>query len=109
MAFKAAFQGVFIFFKEGAHAKIHLMATFLVIFLGWYFTISKTDWILSLLCIALVLSMEALNSAIEYLVDLASPDYHPLAKKSKDVAAAAVLIAATFALIIGLIIFLPYL
>jgi diacylglycerol kinase len=77
--------------------------------MGWYLEITKTEWILSLFCIALVLSLEAINSAIEYLVDLASPDFHPLAKKSKDIAAAAVLIAAIFALIIGLLIFLPYL
>lgn len=85
------------------------MAAWVVVFMGWFFNITKTEWILSLFCIALVLSLEAINSAIEYLVDLASPDFHPLAKKSKDIAAAAVLIAAIFALIIGLLIFLPYL
>lgn len=108
-AFKVAFQGLLLFVKEGAHAKIHLTATLVVMFLGWFLDITKSDWILSLFCIALVLSLEAINSAIEYLVDLASPDIHPLAKKSKDIAAAAVLIAAIFALIIGLLIFLPYL
>ena len=108
-AFKVAFQGLLLFFREGAHAKIHFLAAWLVVFLGWFFNISKTEWMVSLLCIALVLSLEAVNSAIEYLVDLASPDFHPLAKKSKDIAAAAVLIAAIFALIIGLLIFLPYL
>ena len=108
-AFKNAFAGLFVFFKRGEHAKLHLIATLLVVLLGWFFNISKTDWVLSLLCIALVLSVEAVNSALEYLVDLASPNFHPLAKKSKDIAAAAVLIAAIFALIIGLIIFLPYL
>tara|TARA_R110001592_G_scaffold138225_1_gene356916 strand:+ start:36741 stop:37115 length:375 start_codon:yes stop_codon:yes gene_type:complete len=108
-AFRVAFQGLLLFIKEGAHAKIHLMAAWVVVFMGWFFNITKTEWILSLFCIALVLSLEAINSAIEYLVDLASPDFHPLAKKSKDIAAAAVLIAAIFALIIGLLIFLPYL
>lgn len=108
-AFKVAFQGIHLFIKEGAHAKIHLIATLVVMLMGWYLEITKTEWILSLFCIALVLSLEAINSAIEYLVDLASPDFHPLAKKSKDIAAAAVLIAAIFALIIGLLIFLPYL
>ncbi|PTM05203.1 MAG: diacylglycerol kinase [Bacteroidetes bacterium] len=108
-AFKVAFQGIYLFIKEGAHAKIHLIATLTVMFMGWFFNITKTEWILSLVCVAIVLSLEAINSAIEYLVDLASPDFHPLAKKSKDIAAAAVLIAAIFALIIGLLIFLPYL
>jgi undecaprenol kinase/diacylglycerol kinase (ATP) len=108
-AFKNAFAGLFVFIKQGEHAKLHLIAAILVVFLGWFLSISRTDWILSFLCIALVLCMEAFNSALEYLVDLASPNFHPLAKKSKDIAAAAVLIAAIFALIIGLIIFLPYL
>ncbi len=108
-AFKNAFAGIFVFFKHGEHAKLHLIATLFVVFLGWYLQISSTDWMISLLCIALVLSLEAVNSAIEYLVDLASPNFHPLAKKSKDIAAAAVLIAAIFALIIGLLIFIPYL
>ena len=102
-------MGILVFIREGTHAKIHLFAGSVVVFLGWFFNISKTDWLLSLLCIALVLSMEAINSAIEYLVDLASPNFHPLAKKTKDVAAGAVLIASIFALVIGLIIFLPYL
>ena len=104
-----AFQGLYLFFKDGAHAKVHLLATFVVVLMGWYLNITKTEWMLNLVCIALVLSLEAINSALEYLVDLVSPDFHPLAKKSKDIAAAAVLIAAIFALIIGLLIFLPYL
>ena len=109
LAFKVAFQGLYLFFKDGAHAKVHLLATFVVVLMGWYLNITKTEWMLNLVCIALVLSLEAINSALEYLVDLVSPDFHPLAKKSKDIAAAAVLIAAIFALIIGLLIFLPYL
>lgn len=59
------------------------------------------------LCIALVISLEALNTAIEHLTDLVSPDYHPLAGKAKDVAAAAVLIAAMGAAVAGGLIFLP--
>lgn len=59
------------------------------------------------LCIALVLSLEALNTAVEHLTDLVSPDYHPLAGKAKDVAAAAVLIAAMGAIVAGGLIFLP--
>ena len=108
-AFRVAFQGLFTFIRDCAHAKVHLLAATFVLFLAWFLNISKTDWVLSLLCIALVIALEAINSAIEYLVDLTSPDFHPLAKKAKDIAAAAVLIAAIFAFIIGLIIFLPYL
>jgi undecaprenol kinase len=108
-AFRVAFEGLYLFFKNGAHAKIHLVAAIVVVFLAWYLNLSAIEWILCLISIALVLSLEAINTALEYLVDLASPEIHPLAKKSKDVAAAAVLIASIFALIIGLLIFIPHL
>jgi undecaprenol kinase len=108
-AFRVAFEGLYLFFKEGAHAKIHLLAAIAVIFLAWYLNLNTTELLICLLSIAMVISLEAINTALEYLVDLASPEIHPLAKKSKDVAAAAVLIASIFALIIGLLIFLPHL
>lgn len=106
-AFGYAFQGLADFFRSGAHPKIHLLAILLISLLGFYFSISAGEWTAVLICCALVLSMEAINSALEYLTDLASPDIHPLAKKTKDIAAAAVLISAVFSLIIALIIFIP--
>ena len=60
-----------------------------------------------MICIALVISLEAVNTALEYLTDLVSPERHPLAGKAKDVAAAAVLIAAIGSAIVGLLIFVP--
>jgi diacylglycerol kinase len=74
---------------------------------GLYFKIERTEWLVMTLVAALVLSAEAMNTAVEFVVDLVSPDYHPLAGKAKDVAAAAVLLAAFGAIIVGLIIFLP--
>jgi len=107
-AFGHAFNGIGLLFKDGAHARIHLLAVLVVSFLAYKLNASSADWIHLILCYALVIGLEALNSAIEYIVDLASPEYHELAKKAKDVAAAAVLVAAIGSIIIALIIFLPY-
>lgn len=89
------------------NAVIHLFATLMVTGCGWFFNIQQWEWAAVILCIAIVWIAEALNTAIEFVVNLVSPDYHPLAGKAKDVAAASVLIAALFAVIVGLIIFLP--
>jgi diacylglycerol kinase len=67
------------------------------------------EWVALVICIVLVLALEAVNTALEYLTDLVSPEYHPLAGKAKDVAAAAVLIAAIGAVWVGILIFMPYL
>ncbi|MEM1319962.1 MAG: diacylglycerol kinase family protein [Bacteroidota bacterium] len=106
-SFRYAFEGLFDLVKSQPNAKIHLFATTVVIIAGFYFSISPTEWMLVTLAIVGVLSAEAFNTALEYLTDLVSPDYHLLAKKTKDVAAAGVLIMAFGAIIIGLIIFLP--
>ena len=106
-AFGHAFNGVFTFFRSGVHAQIHLAAVIVVVCTGFWLGLSNMEWIAVLLCFALVLSMEAVNSAIEFLTDLVTPDYHELAKKTKDVAAAAVLFSALFSVIIALIIFIP--
>lgn len=94
-------------FRTQPNARIHAAAAAAAIGLGAYFQISRSEWAVVSLCIALVLSLEALNTAIEHLTDLASPDYHPLAGKAKDVAAAAVLIGAIGAAVAGGLIFFP--
>jgi diacylglycerol kinase len=86
---------------------IHLFATIAVLILGWYFKLSAGEWLAIVLSISLVWISEAFNTAIEFLTNLVSPDYNPLAGKTKDVAAAAVLIAAIFAVIVGCIVFGP--
>lgn len=108
-AFGHALNGIGLLFKDGAHARIHLLAVFVVSLLAYKLDVSSADWIHLILCYALVIGLEALNSAIEYVVDLASPEYHELAKKAKDVAAAAVLIAAIGSVIIAVLIFSPLL
>lgn len=106
-SFRYAFAGLGELLRTQPNARIHLLATCAVLAAGFYFGISKVEWCLAILAIAMVFSAEAFNTAIENLTDLASPNYHPLAGKAKDVAAAAVLIAAIGAAAVGLVIFLP--
>jgi diacylglycerol kinase len=107
LSFKYAIAGLKDLFRSQPNARIHFTIALLVLISGCYFNISTIEWLILSICIALVLSMEAMNTAIEYLTDLVSPDYHPLAGKAKDVAAAAVLIIAIGAVFVGLLIFVP--
>lgn len=107
-SFVYAFQGLVSFLKKEHNAWIHCLAIVVVCCTGFYFQINTIEWCIVLLCFGLVLSAEAFNTAIERLVDLVSPDYHPIAGNVKDVAAGAVLICAIIVAIIGLIIFIPY-
>lgn len=108
-SFKYAIQGVIDLFQSQPNARIHLFILFFVILAGSYFQLSITEWCLITLVSSTVLAAEAANTAIEYLTDLVSPDYDPLAGKAKDVAAASVLFIAIGAAIVGGLIFLPYL
>lgn len=76
---------------------------------GFLLDISKTEWVAICIIIGLVLAFETFNSAIESIVNLVSPEYHPLAGKIKDLAAGAVLILSITSVVIGLLIFIPYL
>ena len=87
---------------------IHLVALGAAVTLGAFFEISHTDWILLIFAAGMVLAAEAFNTAIEIDIDLTSPEFHPYARDTKDVAAGAVLITAIAAAIIGIIIFAPY-
>ncbi len=106
-SFAYAFAGIVSLFRSEANAKIHLVAAILVLIAGFFFEISTVEWCIVALCIALVFSAEALNTAVEKLTDLVTEDYHPLAKNAKDIAAGAVLIIAIGAATAGLLIFLP--
>lgn len=106
-SFRYALQGLSELFRSQPNARIHLFVTVAVVALGFYCHLSRLEWVAICICISLVLTAEALNTALEYLTDLMSPDYHPLAGKAKDVAAAAVLLAAIGAVVVGLILFLP--
>jgi diacylglycerol kinase len=107
LSFKYAFQGLIELFRSEPNARIHLMMAVLALCLGIWLRLSPTEWAIISLCIAGVLAAEAFNTAVEYLTDLVSPDYHVLAGKTKDVAAAGVLLTAIGAAIAGLWIFGP--
>lgn len=106
-SFSYAFQGIKTFFLTQHNAWIHAMATIIVIILGNIVALSTNEWCWIILSIALVFITEMLNTAIEFLTDIVSPEYHPLAKKTKDVAAGGVLVSAIIAVILGLLIFVP--
>ncbi|MDI1353372.1 MAG: diacylglycerol kinase family protein [bacterium] len=108
-AFKFAFSGIYEAFVTEAHIKIHTVITVLVIAAGIYVSITKLEWILIALAIALVFMSELFNTAIEKICDFNHPGQHPNIKFIKDISAAAVLFGAVFALIVGLLIFYPYL
>jgi diacylglycerol kinase len=108
-SFRYAFQGLSDLFRSQPNARIHLLAAAIAVALGFYCGISRMEWVALSICIALVLALEALNTALEYLVDLVSPEYHPLAGRAKDAAAAAVLLATLGAVAVGLLIFIPHL
>ncbi len=106
-SFGYAFEGVGDALRAVRNLRVHLFFTLLVVLGGKFFGISKTEYFICLLFVALVISLELVNTAIEEVVDLASPEINPIAKRSKDVAASAVLFSAAIAFIVGIMIFLP--
>lgn len=106
-SFKYAFSGLFYVFSTQTNMQIHLFVMIAVILAGVYFKISNNEWLFLMLTFALVIISEIINTAIEEIVNFISPDFNHKAGLIKDLGAAFVLIAAIFAIIIGLIIFLP--
>ncbi len=102
-----AISGVALVFKTEHNAWIQSVAIIAGIALGCYFRISAFEWMALVFSMGLVVVSEAFNTAIEIDIDLTSPEIHPYAKKTKDVAAGAVLLSALTALVVALIIFLP--
>ena len=94
-------------FRHHRNGQFHLAATIVVVSCGFYCRISSGEWLAVIICVSTVTALEAINTAIEYLTNLVSPDYHPLAGKVKDMAAGAVLISAIGAAVVGGIIFIP--
>lgn len=104
-----ALDGILEMLKSQHNAWVHLLASVCVIGAGLVFGVSPVEWCFLILVMMAVWVAEALNTAFELLCDVASPEFHPLVKKSKDVAAGAVLLSAVGAAAVGLIIFLPHL
>ncbi|MDN6195481.1 MAG: diacylglycerol kinase family protein [Atopostipes suicloacalis] len=106
-SFRYAFEGVATAFKEERNMRFHVFSAIAVVISSYFLSLSIAEWLWIILITFLVIIMEVLNTVIENLTDLVSPDYHPLAKKVKDMAAALVLITSFLALVIGGIILLP--
>ncbi|HTK03737.1 MAG TPA: diacylglycerol kinase family protein [Alphaproteobacteria bacterium] len=106
-SFKFAFEGLKTEFKKGRNFRIQIACGFLVIILGLILKLETFEWLSLILIITLVLILELVNTSLEAIVDLVSPEIHPKAKIAKDVAAGAVLVAAVASVVIGAVIFLP--
>jgi len=105
--FLNAFRGMYVFYKSSRHFYILVCAVVIVMILGFYFNVSNFEWMMLVLCIGFVIVSEVFNTAIEIDIDLTSPEYHPFARDTKDVAAAAVVLSIITTFIIGMIVFLP--
>mgnify|MGYP001599045274 CR=1 FL=1 len=108
LSFKYALEGILVALKDQPNLIFHLLASIIVVLLGHIFEISTYEWLILTLTIGVVITVELTNTAIEEVVNSFTSDTHPGAKKAKDVAAGAVLVISIAALIIGLLIFLPY-
>ena len=106
-SFGYAFTGLYELIKSEPNARIHLVATIVVVSAGSLLSLSNTEWCVVMIVIALVWAAEAFNTVIEKLTDHLFPEHHETARIAKDVSAGAVLICAIVALICGVIIFLP--
>jgi diacylglycerol kinase len=106
-SFRHAFSGWWFVIRTQRNAWVHMVVTVIVFVLGIWLQLSARDWAMIIFAIALVWTSEFINTALEAVVDLASPQHHQLAKVGKDVGAAAVLIAALGSALIGLLILGP--
>jgi diacylglycerol kinase len=102
-----AWRGLAVFARTTHNFWIHFVCAIFVVYLGWMLRINSEEWIFVVIAIGFVFIAEAFNSAIEIDIDLTSPDYHPYARDTKDVAAGAVLLSVAVAVLIGVIIFMP--
>jgi diacylglycerol kinase len=107
-SFSYAWAGIVFVFKNEKNMKIHGIFAIVVCLLAWMVQISKWEWMILLMTIGIVFCLEMMNTAIECVIDLVTPEFHPLAKAAKDVAAGAVFVFAIISVIIGMIIFLPH-
>lgn len=107
-SFLHALDGIKVILKEERNMRHHAALGFIPIALGFYFQIAAWEWAFILTCIFLVIMMEFVNTIFETVVDMITDyEFHPLAKRAKDIAAGAVLVSATFAVTIAALIFIP--
>jgi diacylglycerol kinase len=108
-SFRYAFKGLARVFREEQNIKIQSFAGILVVLVGLFFGVSRADWLILIITISVVILMEILNSAVERVTDLLKPRLDIYVKEIKDIMAAAVMFASLSSVVIGLIIFWPYL
>ena len=106
-SFGYALDGLVYAFKYEQNMLVHILATITVVILGIVLEISPVEWLICFLIIGLVIATELINTSIEAVVDLTCPETNPLAKVAKDTAAAAVMVFAIVAILLGVFIFLP--
>src|SRR6185295_12681179 len=106
-SFRHAFAGWWYMLRTQRNAWIHAVVSTGAFALGLWLGLGRVEWAIIILTVALVWMAEFVNTALEAVVDLASPDLHPLAKVGKDVAAAAVLVGAVAAVLVGLLVLGP--
>ncbi|MCX2678710.1 diacylglycerol kinase family protein [Galbibacter sp. EGI 63066] len=102
-----ALKGAYLLLKTETSIQIQAIIAIVMTIAGFYFQLSSTEWILQILTIALVMSIEGLNTAVEKMADFIHPEHHHRIGFIKDIAAGAVFIAAVAAIIIGAIIYIP--
>lgn len=107
VSFRYAFAGIGYVIRTQPNAWIHALATVCVVIMGLWLELARLDWVLLVTVMGSVWAAEIMNSAIEAVVDLVSPDSHPLARVAKDCAAGAVLITAIMAVLVGLLVMGP--
>ncbi len=107
-SFKYAFRGLTKTIREEQNLHIQITVGCAVIILAWYFKVTHLEWIMLILTIGLVIITEIINSAVERVTDVLKPRINSYVKEIKDIMAAAVMLASLLALIVGLIIFSPY-
>lgn len=106
-SFKYAIEGIKTAYKQEPNLRIHTAIGFCALVAGYFLKLSSVEWLILILTIFMVITLELINTVLEALVDLHSPEIKNEAKVAKDVSAAVVLVASVFAIIVGVILFLP--
>ncbi|EHQ91709.1 diacylglycerol kinase family protein [Desulfosporosinus youngiae] len=104
-----AWRGMLYTVKTQKHVQFHIVAGVSVLLFAWWSEVTRFEWLSLIFAIGSVISAEVMNSAVETVVDMVQPNFHPLAGMAKDIAAGAVLVAAIQAAVIGMIVFVPVL
>ena len=107
-SFKYSIDGLVYAYKYEQSMMIHVFATICVLAVNIFFRVSDFEWLITIVCIGMVLAAELINTAIEAVVDLITLEQHPLAKIAKDCTSAATFVLAMMALAIGLVIYVPH-